>query len=257
MNKTLNINPAYANLIPPLSAEEFQGLEESILAYGQCRDAIKAWKGTIIDGHNRYAICQKHNIPYNVEAMCFASKKEAELWIVQNQLGRRNLPTILRVKLVLRKQALLREEGRKNRKGCHGKPVNTRKIMANEIGVSEGTLHKYMTIYERGGSNLIAKLEAGEVKLNVAYREASTATAAANEPALEVVTRTVEAFVRDGAGTLDFNNPYCRRGVLGNSERLVKLFGFACGHVALVADLCDVSRVGRKVNTQLRVLGRL
>ena len=57
----LTIDPEFKNLIPPLTSEEYAGLEESILAEG-CRDSLVAWHGILIDGHNRYEICEKYGI---------------------------------------------------------------------------------------------------------------------------------------------------------------------------------------------------
>ena len=62
----LRIDPEYQNLIPPPSDEEYKMLEESIIRDG-CDTPLVVWKGTIVDGHNRYKICQKHNIPFAIE----------------------------------------------------------------------------------------------------------------------------------------------------------------------------------------------
>ena len=52
----IKINEKFKSIIPPLSKEEYEGLEQSIITEG-CRDAICLWNDTIIDGHNRYDIC--------------------------------------------------------------------------------------------------------------------------------------------------------------------------------------------------------
>lgn len=70
--------------------EEFNQLEENILAEG-IRDKIIAWRGYIVDGHNRYLIAQKHNIPYEVEEYEFEDIEAVKDWMDANQLGRRNL----------------------------------------------------------------------------------------------------------------------------------------------------------------------
>jgi DNA-binding transcriptional regulator/RsmH inhibitor MraZ len=64
----LRIDPEFKSLIPPLATEEYAGLEESILAEG-CRDALILWDGILIDGHNRYEICTRHNIPFETTEM--------------------------------------------------------------------------------------------------------------------------------------------------------------------------------------------
>ena len=61
----LKINEKFKSLIPSLTAEEYEGLEASIIQDG-CRDRIVIWKGYIIDGHNRYEICKKYNIAFEV-----------------------------------------------------------------------------------------------------------------------------------------------------------------------------------------------
>lgn len=57
------INDEIKSLIPPLTETEYSLLEQSILEEG-CRDALITWNGTLLDGHNRYAICTKHNLPF-------------------------------------------------------------------------------------------------------------------------------------------------------------------------------------------------
>ena len=48
-------------------------------------------EGVIIDGHNRYEICQKEGLHFEIEEMSFETEQEAMVWIINNQLGRRNL----------------------------------------------------------------------------------------------------------------------------------------------------------------------
>ena len=91
----LKINPSFKRLIPPLSKEELQGLTESILAHG-CRNPIRVWKGEIADGNSRYIICKEHGIPFKIVQLRLASRKDVLIWIVNNQLGRRNLTNAAR-----------------------------------------------------------------------------------------------------------------------------------------------------------------
>jgi hypothetical protein len=75
-----------------LSADEFQRLEENIVADGEVREPLVVWNNTIIDGHNRWKIIQKHpEIPFRVKQMTFPDKWAAIVWMCRNQLGRRNL----------------------------------------------------------------------------------------------------------------------------------------------------------------------
>ena len=66
----LKIDKEFKTLIRPLSPKEYEQLEANILADG-CRDPIVTWHGYIIDGHNRYEICRKHNIGFKVKEMSF------------------------------------------------------------------------------------------------------------------------------------------------------------------------------------------
>jgi N6-adenosine-specific RNA methylase IME4 len=49
------------------------------------------WPCTLLDGHNRYEICRRLGLPFDVHELRFKSRDEAEDWIDRNQLGRRNL----------------------------------------------------------------------------------------------------------------------------------------------------------------------
>lgn len=87
---TLAIDRDFRNLIRPLNRAEYLQLEANIMSDG-CRDPITTWNGVIIDGHNRYEICHRHNIPFAVAEMVFECREEAIAWICANQLGRRNI----------------------------------------------------------------------------------------------------------------------------------------------------------------------
>ena len=88
----LIIDPEFRDKIPPLTEDEFSLLEENILSDGAVFSPLIVWDGTILDGHNRYEIIQKHpELTYAVHSMSFANLYEALSWICKNQLGRRNL----------------------------------------------------------------------------------------------------------------------------------------------------------------------
>jgi len=50
----------------------------------------------------------KHGIEFEVKDIEFESREEAKLWILENQLGRRNLTDAARIELALKKEALLK-----------------------------------------------------------------------------------------------------------------------------------------------------
>lgn len=88
----ITIDPEFQSLIPPLRPEELRGLEESIQAEG-CRDPLVVWgeENILIDGHNRLSICQARQAPYKITHLNFASRERVKLWILTNQVSRRNL----------------------------------------------------------------------------------------------------------------------------------------------------------------------
>ena len=91
LNSELQVDSEFKNLIPPLSVEEKTQLEANLKEFG-CIDPLVVWKGKsiILDGHNRYEICTKNQIPYKIVEIDMASRDDAICWIVNNQLGRRN-----------------------------------------------------------------------------------------------------------------------------------------------------------------------
>lgn len=88
----LKIDEGFKFLIPPLTEEECKQLTQNILRNG-CIDAISVWAGhdIILDGHTRYAICVKNGINYKLQPIELKSREDAINWIIDNQLGRRNI----------------------------------------------------------------------------------------------------------------------------------------------------------------------
>lgn len=75
----------------PLSSEEKCQLEDNIVSLNRVIDPIKVWNDHIIDGKNRLEIAEKHGIEYEVVEMKFDSLDEAKSYVIQDQLGKRNL----------------------------------------------------------------------------------------------------------------------------------------------------------------------
>ena len=182
---TLNVDEEFKALIPPLSEDEHRLLEESILKNG-CEMPILVWNGTIIDGHNRYDICQKHGIPFVTEERAFDSRRDAEMWMLRNQLGRRNLNEYQRSEMALKlRDAESREasrrmmsgkavddpganlhQGRKPRSDRGGRALNR---LGKLAGVSESTMRKVERIVEEADDETKDKLRKGEMKIHNAY----------------------------------------------------------------------------------------
>ncbi|MCC3262166.1 hypothetical protein LLE87_28775, partial [Paenibacillus polymyxa] len=93
--------------IDPLTEDEHAALERSLLAEG-CRDALVLWGDLLVDGHNRYAICVKHAIPFKtIQHPHFKSIEDVHLWMIENHLGQRSVSDFQRGVLALRKKEIL------------------------------------------------------------------------------------------------------------------------------------------------------
>ena len=130
------IDPEFENKIPPIGAEEFRQLEENILTAREVYEPLVVWDGTLIDGHNRWKVLQRHSdvtIKWRVRHMDFADKWEAFDWMYKNQLGRRNLTDEQRTYMIgkmyeARKKAVGGQSGNDNavkRSAQNGPTVST------------------------------------------------------------------------------------------------------------------------------------
>lgn len=114
MYRELQIDEEFKNIIPPQSDDEHKRLEREILKDG-VKEPIEVWNGVIVDGHNRYSICQKHALPCQAKELKFDSREDAKLYIIRKQLARRNLPVAaigdlkLEEKEIVAKQAKARQ----------------------------------------------------------------------------------------------------------------------------------------------------
>jgi len=193
----LKIDTEFRDLIPPLSVDEVLNLEQSLLTEG-CRDAILTWNDFIIDGHNRYAICTKHGIPFKVEAKQFESRNDVCIWMIQNQFARRNLSTYIRGDLSTKLEEFFREKAKDNLKLAgklygenHSKvqepcqisdnplkpkieKVDTKKELSKLSGISYDTIYKIKEIKTSAPSEILSDLEkkliSGEISINQAHK---------------------------------------------------------------------------------------
>lgn len=100
---------------------------------------------TLLDGHNRFEICSRHDIHFNVIKLDFESREDAKDWMDRNQLGRRNLTP--------EQMSLLRGRRYNRLKKSHGGQIPNSRIVQNELsstaevlaeqhGVSEATIKR-------------------------------------------------------------------------------------------------------------------
>ena len=159
--KNIRISEELKEFIAPLSEEEKQRLESNILEEG-IRDPLILWRQqdyyVLIDGHNRYAISQKHNLKFPYKIMDFESKAEVEIWMVNNQLGRRNISSVQRRYLLGQKYETEKQTHGTNRftmlMGEENQEGKTKEKIAQEENISESTVMRAAKLYR--AINLLA-----------------------------------------------------------------------------------------------------
>lgn len=201
---TIHIDLEFKKLIPPLIKEDYDRLEESLRKEG-CREALVLWGDTLVDGHNRYEICTKHNIPFKTTAKDFVDRNEAMLWMIENQLARRNLSTADRIILAKKQEPILaaiakakqQQAGKENGRGMNDeiasvksdisystekprqhsatkskkKPAPTvREQIAKAAGVSSGTVAKFEIVQEEK-PELIEEIRNKTMSIDAAYNQ--------------------------------------------------------------------------------------
>lgn len=181
MNKELKIDPELRDLLPPLTEEEFKKLEERILKDG-CQTPLFIWQGYIADGHNRFAICIKHNIQFQTIELAYRGKSEVMHWMIDTQLGRRNLSPIQRIGVAEKYRNKFEEEA-KERKSLNGgdkkseiserstpiKKTTTEKELAKIAEVGFGTMARYNYVMNHGDEELKQKMLNDKIPITAAY----------------------------------------------------------------------------------------
>jgi hypothetical protein len=192
--------------IDPLTPDEHQALERSILAEG-CRDALVLWGEVLVDGHNRYGICQKHGLPFQtVQNPRFQSMEDVHLWMIDQHLGRRSVSDFQRGVLALRKREILTErrastmaataktdataaetsskEGPKDIAASESNPLKSRADIAKAARLSNSQVVQIEKIHKQAAPELVAAIKAGEISINAAAAVASLPAEAQKTAAL-------------------------------------------------------------------------
>lgn len=185
------IDPEFQSLIPKLSEKEYAQLEENILADG-CRDPLVVWRFreddhdrgisseiVLIDGHNRYEICSKHSIEYDIVEYDFTDRDEAKLWIIKNQFGRRNISDFVRAELALQAEPLIAARAKARQLSTLKQNADTANLperdkgetrdeLSTMSGVSARNISKVKNILESGSEDLVTQVRSGNVSINAA-----------------------------------------------------------------------------------------
>lgn len=186
-DRTPVVLPEMAGLLPPLTGEQLAALEADILANGCYSPVIVNEDMVIIDGHNRQAICEKHDIPYQMAVFSFADMLEAKQWALDTQKGRRNLDKWELGKIALRLKPDIEAKAKENMSAGGGdqrsadaksglttlsdpiSPVSTRKELADAVGIGEVTMGKVMQIDEHAPAAVREALDSGDLSINQGY----------------------------------------------------------------------------------------
>jgi hypothetical protein len=187
------VNEEIKAYIDPLTQEEYHALERSILAEG-CRDALVLWGDMLVDGHNRYAICRHHGLPFQtVQSNRFQSVEDVHLWMIEQHLGRRSLSDFQRGVLALRQREIVAERlARPPAKAPLEAPAGeaadaqapaparaaeaqetTREALARTARLSSSQVMQIEKIRKQAAPEVVAAVKAGEISINAAATVAS------------------------------------------------------------------------------------
>ena len=161
MKQVWQIDPAFKRLSVPLSPEEENKLENSLIGKG-CMEPVTVWHGCILDGHKRYAICSYEEMDYKTVEMDFATREEAIIWVCKKRVRESSADKTIYKYLVgkwynaekTRIHAKRKEERRKSldleikQKGTAGQLVSVpvdriSKVIAAQISMSYNSVESY------------------------------------------------------------------------------------------------------------------
>jgi len=184
-NMEIRIDEGLRAYIDPLTDDERDALERSLLAEG-CRDALVLWGDLLVDGHNRYALCQKHGIPFETrQNTSFKSMEDVHLWMIENHLGRRSVSDFQRGVLALRKKEILQartasapapddppwDEDSGDPPPLPATPVPqalSRQALARAARISSNTLGQIEKIQKAAAPELVRAVKDGAISINAA-----------------------------------------------------------------------------------------
>ena len=183
------VDPELESLLRPLNEDESNKLTASILR-GWTDESIKVWLGRnlLIDGHNRFKVWQTalnsdpDNAP-NIVELPFESIEDVKVWMVDNQLQRRNLSPAEVIQLMLLQSGELQKIARRNltRGGPGSEPcANWHKVdvladVAEKSGISRRTVARAKKVIDKGTPQLKKQMLSGDVSIHAAYSEVKQA----------------------------------------------------------------------------------
>ena len=202
--RTPTVLPEMAELLPPLTGEQLSSLEADILKNGCYSPVIVNEDMVIIDGHNRQRLCEQHGLPYQMAVFSFETMLEAKQWALDTQKGRRNLDKWELGKIALRLKPDIEARAKENM-GTRtdllttlsegqppAPPVNTRKELADTVGIGEVTMGKVMQIDEHAPAAVKEALDSGDLSINQGYNITQQVRELPEEQREEAAAQAVE-----------------------------------------------------------------
>jgi hypothetical protein len=148
----------------------------------------------LLDGHTRYAICRAHEIPFNIaEAPSWVrTREDAKVWMIQNQLARRNLEPYERAELALKLEPLIAVKAKEHQQQAGGavpqklaEAVDTRETLAQVAHVSHETM-KAKVITREADKPTKEELRRGKRTIHSVYNDLRRPrTAVSQKPVIE------------------------------------------------------------------------
>lgn len=290
VKRNITIIPELESLIPPLLGDEFTQLEANILKDG-CREALLVWPTTeqvidpskpdstkqmfvLIDGHNRYKICSKNNIDFTIHLVNYKTLEEIRGFMIDNQLGRRNLGSeqisyLRGMKYIHLKQdkgkysrdehiaqndtyGMGTDENHKAQNDTYGsrdKKVNTAELLAAEFNVGQATIKRdaeFAEGLEKLTPNFKTQVLSGKLKINKKHIQQLSKTDL-SENKIDSVKELEQAL-----GLESKNNSVQKSMVNNNPEELI------IGEInTLVKKLKDVDRRKEVCEEIIRLVNQL
>jgi len=127
----LKISKKFEEALRKLTDNELTDLEKDLLQNG-CTDPIITCDGVIVDGHNRYSICTKHNIAFDVKEISSRSESDCMKFIRQKQRARRNL-TLGELQTIAKADEDVVKKAAKKKQGNDGKSLNPNSEKVNTL----------------------------------------------------------------------------------------------------------------------------
>lgn len=149
----LHISKRLRAILPPLSDDEKAQLRANILRDGEIHDPIMYWhdgkRNVVVDGMHRFDIARGEGLSYSAKLVeAGKTYEDAELWMLDRQLGRRNLLSPQGIRKIRGElyNRLKRTDGGHGdqRSGCQiDTPIQSAAAQVSEkAGVSESTVKR-------------------------------------------------------------------------------------------------------------------